>query len=1112
MKILLGKAKTGKSKYIYESIKEDLKLRKQPILFVPSQKREVTEIGYMDTLNLDGIIGVNITTISKYISSLCKSQNIHFDDNYISKLDKKIILNKIINENQDIFKVFKKVSKKQGFLDILNIYMDIFRKENIDTAKIEELNITNKVLENKLKEISNIYLVYKNSFENKYVDNVDEMDLILKKKEYFKEYFKNTVVYIDGYNNFTNIEYKFVELMISLGIDITISLVTDITNIQDVYLDESLDIFEESNKTYSKLLKIANKYDINVDTECFLNNYSKADECIKYLAQNIFDVSLNKYNSTKKENSVFLNIYQSVYNEIEEVAKKIAKGIRNGKRYSDFAIYTTDLDNYSFVISRIFYEYDIPFYVDTKKSIESSKLVVYIMNLLNLARKNDVESILDILKLGLNDLLEEDISYLENYILEFDITRYGLKNKFYLNNENYGDIVYDLDRLNDIRENVNSLFDGFISNISSKNTVKDYITSLHEHLTYNNIFKNFEKYLLTIEDSKYQIYSVNIENQVWGKICEVFSSILKIYGDEELNISNFIDILSNILKDVFVKTIPPTKDNVIIADINVTKLEEKKEVFFIGVTEGNFPKVVEQDILFSDFEIESLKLHDVEFKETSLSKENMAKYNIYEAINNVSEKLYISMPSTNIMGESTRKSSLISSICDITGEKVIGNVTSKDDIIIDYSMIYSKSESFEYMVKLLNDLVEKLNEDENLDNYLENAKVVIAIYSYLLKDERYSKIIEYIKSQKNLEKDTVEKIYKSDFKSSVYKLEMFKKCPFSYYLNYVLNISKRKIFEITSMDTGTFMHNVIEKFSEFLFNNNYVWHEIIENENSLKKEFKEALDKIILNELDNVFKKQKNSVKYEMYAQKLTNTLRKVVVVIARSFNQSEFVPFGYEIEFKENGKFLPIEIKLNDGKIMKIVGKIDRIDVLNQDDKIYVRVVDYKSSKKTLTLDDIKEGISLQLVTYLDAFLQNEQRLQEKQVLPAGCVYFNLSNNLVNLKDYTKDEVVIKKEIIQNLRLRGIFLSDVSILEKMDKKVSVSDEKLIDISLNRLDGSKKALNEEEFSNLCNDVNNILKDIGNDMIKGIVSISKNKKGKHCKYCDYGSICRKNSVV
>ena len=96
MEIILGKSKTGKSKYIYECIVEDIKNNERPILFVPSQTRVITEENYMKYLNLDGIIGVNVTTISEYVSNIMKKLNIHYDDNYLSKLDKKIIMTQVI--------------------------------------------------------------------------------------------------------------------------------------------------------------------------------------------------------------------------------------------------------------------------------------------------------------------------------------------------------------------------------------------------------------------------------------------------------------------------------------------------------------------------------------------------------------------------------------------------------------------------------------------------------------------------------------------------------------------------------------------------------------------------------------------------------------------------------------------------------------------------------------------------------------------------------------------------------------------------------------------------------------------------------------------------------
>ena len=1100
MEIVLGRAKTGKSSYIFDKIKQDVSSNIKSILFVPSQARAQTELDYIEYIKGNGIIGVDITTISEYIASFLKKRNIHFDEKYISKLDKKIILTQVINENQDIFKVFKKVKNKEGFLDFLNIYMDLFRKENLDIEKVYKLNLKEKIVENKLKELTKVYEKYCEKIKQKYVDNVEEIDLLTENIRNDSIIFNNVNMYFDGYNNFTKEELKFIQTLISIGVDVSITLTTDITKVEDIYSNESLGIFEVANKTYLKLLKIANKEKNEVYNITLNTNYSNAKKEIVYLAENIFNTNITKLD--KEQDSIYMSIHTNVYKEIEDVAYKISKSIRNNEKYNDNIIYTTDLEHYVGIIARIFYEYKIPIYVDTKKSIETSKLTKYILGLLKIATVGiNIPDIIEILKLGLNDILDVDISYFENYISEFKISNYNLLNEYYINNTKKDEEIYDLERINSIRKKILKIFD--VSNIFNEENVENIVKQLYEHLNTNMIFENYVKSISDIEDAAYYIYSNNVENQVWDKLCEVFNSICKVYSNENISISNFYLVFKMAIKDVSIKTIPPTLDKVTIADIDSARIGMKNNVFFIGVSEDSFPKKSKQDIFFNDFEIEKLRLSDIEFKETTLSKDNMALYNIYNAISNAKNKLYISMSATDISGNSTRKSNIINLVCKTVNVKLIGDVSKNNILDMKYNDIYSEEKYFDYFVNILKNINE-LN--------IEEIPIILGIYKYYLTSSEYSEIMKYLKDDSNLKEDTVNKIYKNELKSSVTRLELFKKCPFSYYMKYVLRVNPNKNFEINVLDTGSFMHGVLEEFSYYLVRNNLNWHEILKDENALQEKYEIDLFNIIKKELEISFKTKKESVKYAIYKQKLTNTMKKVIVVIARSFNQSEFVPFGYEIKFGDGGNFLPIEIKLDNGKYMKLTGKIDRVDVLRLEDVMYARIVDYKSSRRGLDLDNIKEGLSLQLITYLTAFMENEKSVQNIDIKPAGMLYFNLSNNLVNLSNYIDDEDKIKKEIIKNLRMNGIFLKDVKILEKMDKKINKADEKLIDILPSKINSTKKALDEKEFEDLCKEAKVILKNIGNELLEGIVRIKPNKKANYCEYCDYSSICRKNLEV
>ncbi len=1108
--IILGKAKTGKSKYIYDSIEESINSGKKSILFVPSQTRAISEENYMNFLGKDGIIGVDITTISSYIESYIKKYNMNFSEKYISKLDKKIILNQVVSENNDSFKIFSKVKDKEGFLDMLNIYMDIFRKSDINLEKIDKLEIDNKLLEYKLKEVSYIYEKYLEKIKDKYLDSIDEFEMFFDSIVNKRIDLKDTNIFFDGYNNFTESEYKFIENLIKLDCSITITLNTDITSKEDIYAQNSQCIFENSNKTYLRILSICNKLDCSVNTNMLYLNRSKGNENIIFLADNLFSDIKNKKDIKKDEKlGIQIQYVTNMYSEIEEIAKKINENIRKGYRYNDFVIYGTDLNSYESVIKRVFYDYNIPTYISQKYSIDNSKLVEYINNILELCiYGTTIQRILKILKQGLNDIDIEDIYELENYSIEFNMYKFSIKNEFTINNKSNNDKIYDLNKLNKIRKEVIKIFDDIINFGSKEKNVKEIIKVLFNHLNNANILKNYKEYIVSNE-------LVSLENkmregQVWDKISEIFNSISKVYNSTDISISEFSNIFKTLLKDVNIKIIPPSIDQVMVVDINVNKVEMKKQVFFIGVNENIFPKKVDEDIFFSDIELQNLSENDIVFKETTISKNNMQLYNIYEALNNVLEDIYIFVPVSDMTGKNYRPSSIITSIKQIIDIPITGNISQTEDKNVNIYNVYSKDKLFEKMCEFaLN-----INEDSKIikNNFENKIKDNVMLYEVFKEDEKYNKILNYVKDDGDLDEEVLDLIYSDKLTTSVSKLELFKKCPFSYYMKYCLKISPRKEYQISSLDLGSFMHNVLEEFSKYLFENSIYWQAILINAEILDEKYQYILLNIIESNLDNILGNQKTSVKYAILKQKLINTMKKVIVTIAKSFNQSSFIPEGYEIEFKEGSVYAPIELKLQDNKSMIIIGKIDRIDALNYDHKKYIRVVDYKSSSKDLTLDDIKEGLSLQLITYLSAFIENMEK-KNVSVIPAAMLYFNLSDKLLTLSEYTDDVQKLQNEYIKSLQMKGIYLKDVQILNKMDSNFEQDTNRYISISKRTVNSkNSKAIEEEEFKALCNEAKDIIKDIGNEIIKGVVKIRPNKKANHCKYCEFSSVCRKNICV
>ncbi|MEG1705549.1 MAG: PD-(D/E)XK nuclease family protein [Clostridia bacterium] len=1079
---------------------KDISLGKKVIYFVPSQMRVLSEENYIAFQKKSGIIDINITTISSYIKDYLSEYKIEDSNKYISKLDRKLILSRVIINNPNLFKMFNKVKNKDGFLENLNIYMDIFKKEELDVKMIENIQISDKLLEYKLKEITNVYKKYIECTKEKYIDEIDETDMFLK---FYEENIdaasiSNTSIYFDSYNNFTTHEFKFIKLLFKLGFNLTFAVTTDIASkykdinineLSNLLISENENIFTTPNYTILSLLKCAKKFNQKVDT-CFLRcNYSNAKADIKYLANNLFIE--DNFNKIKSQN-ININLWSNMYMEVENIAKDISNKVRQGYRFKDFAIYTSAIEEYSYIISKTLYEYNIPVYIDSKISLDSNILTKYILKYIEVCKSGyKRETVFELLKYNLNNLTFEEISYLENYCLEFNIDRYKFEKVFYYNNTNNG-ILYDLEKLNLIREKLLTIFSKSRLFFEEKHTTIEIVNNIYENLVNSEVLTNYTSVINEMKnsDSPSTKYIGNVGHQMWDNICLMFNSIVKVYENDKIGIVEFEKVFKYALKDVAVKGIPPTIDEVQVLDINSSKSGEIPYIFFVGVNEDKLPKKIEDDIFFGDRELGKLNTLNIKFKETSLSKINMQLYNISEHLKDAKCGLYFSFSSSDVSGKSLRPSSLISDIQQLVDIDVLGTVTNDET---KKSEVYSKKAAFERLMYLVS-----LNE--------EITDEMIVLYKYVVENGSFNDIIKYVRVADKLSEKTITKINGEKFTTSVSRLELFKKCPFSYFLKYGLKLNERKIFNITSLDTGSFMHNVLEKFSIYLFENKIAWQEILID----KDKYIVVLDEIIEAQLETTFVKHKENIKYAILKQKLKNTMNKVIMTVAQSFNQSKFVPYGYEIEFKEGSMFAPIQIKLDNSSIMYIIGKIDRVDTMKLNDVTYARIVDYKSSSKDLKLDDIKEGLSLQLITYLSSFISN---IKEEKVFPAGMMYFTLSDKLVNLQNYTQDDVRLKKALTESLRMKGIFLKDIEVLNLMDNKLD-GDERLLDISARTVNSDKKSnklLDANEFSALCMEVGSILKNIGIDILSGNIGILPNKKTKQCEYCEFGSICRKENL-
>lgn len=1085
LKIIIGRSNSGKTRLMYQDIKGLEEKNKKCIVFVPDFARIVAEEEYFKYTERLAMINTKITTLKRYADQNIDKKSLYSEKEFLPEMSKKYIVKKCVIDSSDTFEVFGKVKNTQGFADKIYKYVSAFESGNIDETVVDEFKKRGSFLSRKFSEIYDIYEIIEKTTKDRFITSVDILDIFTRQTDEKSVVNGVNDYFFDYYNNFNEKELQYIYSLLATGKNVTVTLDLDMKN------KDLSDIFFVSYDTYKKLVAIAMNAGVSMD-EVVLENENNNGTMLEHLKQNIFVLGAPKRNT--KDDTVELKLLKNPYEEIEYIAQDIAIKVKDkGYRYNDFKVYYNNPDMYDMCIERIFSEYNIPVYINHEGVTSTDSLVVFFKLLLKSLVSGfmgvNTDDIIQMLKTGLVPFDAEDIFTFENYILEFGIKLYNFTKPFEKNNKQGINqaVVYDMVKINEIREYVYNLISDLKTKLENTSDTKVYAEVLYDFLQSSGVLKAYQMQIEQIKE--FDLDEFNKKKQIVQNIYEIMDNIAVAF--DSLDLETYVELYIYGLDNVKLKSIPPYIDQVEVGDIDSTRSVPRKVVYIIGVYENGLPIISNTEGIFSDKEIAELEELGIEIEKTTEIRNNMALFNVYKAVNSCEEKLIFTMPASRLTGENLRVSPVITRVKDAINIELEGNVS-----VQNVKKILCTKNIYE-------EFVDNLSKNEE-----EGAKIKEEMglhYATLMQSEKYANVLNYTRNAKRLEEKTVQRLYAKDINSSVSKLERFKACPFNYFVNYVLRLKEKKEYKLSVLDLGSIMHKVLEDFSKFLLANNKGFEDVLSDEQVMKLA-KDEINKSIDDIFDNIYEKYSSSARYAHLKNKLKKGMLNVVMYISKSFSQSEFRPLGFEIEFDNNKLFAPIEVELSSGNKMYLRGKIDRVDIAKAKEATYLRVVDYKSSGKDLKLSDVKEGVSLQLMTYMAALLENKEKIDDKNaVLPAAVSYFTLNTDILNLSECV-DSDKISEALVEKMKMKGIYLNNVEVLKKLDNNFSTPATSYLDITSKRLNNENKALNEERFLEECANMKNILKEIADEVVTG--NVLPSKKEKSCKYCSYAGICKK----
>lgn len=1125
VRMILGRSGSGKTELCLEEIRDRLRVDPAgpPIIYlVPEQMSFLSEYKLATTSGLGGMIRAQVYSFPRLAWRVLQETG-GFTRYHLTNVGTSMMIRKIIEEKKDLLSIFQRTADKNGFVQQLEQMLIEFKRYAVqpeDLAK-QKTETEEKALKEKLHDLELIYRQFEDELIGKYLDSEDYFRLLAEKIP-VSEYLKNAEIYIDGFYSYTPLELLIIEQLMKSSKRVTITLPLDKPFHQ--YRPSDLDLFRLTGETCQSLYEIMQLNGIEREEDVVLSNqYRWNNDSLKHLETHFDSRPTRKFDG---ETHVHIVEAANRRAEVEGVAREIRKLAREkGYRYRDITVLIRNESDYRDLLETVFTDYSIPSFIDQKNTMLNHPLIELIRSSIETVLGNwRYEPIFRAIKtdllfpLGSNvEKSREHMDILENYVLAYGIKgdKWTRKDRWIyrrirgleFSTNTQTDAEKETEQLlNDLRAMVTAPLQRLARRLKRADNGRKLCEAIYLFLEELNIPSKLEEWRIQAEASG-KLVAAREHDQAWNSVVDLLDQFVEIMGEEEVNTRQFLSILEAGFESMKFSLIPPAMDQVVVANLEKSRLADIKVAFVVGVNEGVLPAKMLDEGIFGDDDREILSREGLKLAPSSKKRLLDEAFFAYKAFTTPSDALYVCYPIANEEGKALIASTYIKRLTDLFPnhqKHVFANDPSELSELEQLEYTSGENTALSYLAAQLQ--LKKRNYPI-YDFWWD-------VYDYYMENPRWREITNKVLSSlfyenktKQLSTETTKELYGEEIEASVSRMELFNSCAFSHYAQHGLKLRDRQIFRLEAPDIGDLFHAALKHIAETIMEENISWAKLTRDQvQHLAKDAVEMLAPKLQNEI------LLSSNRHQYIKQKLQNIISRASMIMSEHAKASGFSPVGLELGFGRKGTLPPLGFTLKNGTKMELMGRIDRVDKAEDEKGLYLRVLDYKSSEKDLNLTEVYYGLALQMLTYLDIIISHSKQLVGKQADPAGVLYFHVHNPMINTtKILTLDE--IEEEIMKQFKMNGLLLADQNVIQLMDKSIDSGISSQIVAAGFKKDGSltktSKVASREEFENLRQFVRKKYEDTGNEIISGVVDIApfKLKDRLPCTFCPFKSVCQ-----
>lgn len=1008
----------------------------------------------------------------------------------ISDLANTMLIGRVLTSMKDDLVVYRGEYNQIGFIEALaDLFKELINGQITSEFFLESMvqyeDNGNPLVKNQVKKMKEIASVYK-EYEGYIAGQVmGEENVFQQLRQAIQtQDLSKTRILITGFDYFNAQELETIVTLLDNTPQVQIAL-----NLDQEYYHKQPDwyeLFTVTGKTYHQLAQFARGHQLAMDKTLFAGESTASSagfQVLDHYLRTDNRVALDQNEPAENDKKLVQDVMDiwevpSVYMEADQVSNEIYQLVsseKNDYRYNDIQVLLRDEASYTHSLEASLKANDIPYFSNYQDAMELHPLYHFMTALYKVYKHNwRYQDIIDLLRSELlmpldiqnSSLFSQEKPHLESEdpmlaaqhqfrdavdLTENVVLRNGYEGQFWWNedriwsyilvNEDGEKIASDRDirieqTANQLKAFVVGALKPLFENWQEEQSTKDAVTYFYQFLTTNHIPDSLMAWRDEYIEAG-QLQEGRQHEQAWQTFVGMLDDYVQLFAEESFDTEYFFKILDVAFQNASYSIVPPTMDAVTIGSFDENKVNPKKITFIMGMSKYALPAIYEEKSLLTDEDRQLIahQLGDLQaFKLSADTKNNNEAYKAYQALLSATDHLYISYPLNNGDKDSEGLSPMLARIASAFDVKT--KLIRQPDINLQATTTLKLGGALSQTRYLLAAIAESKHSQQDMAG---NWQPVFAqVQSLQASAERFkwlSSSLDYHNIVRPLTPELATSLYGNTLSVSVSQLELYNRDPFSYFLKYGLKLQERPSFELDSLQTGNYFHDMLDHFYKEVSERDFDLGQLSESE--------------ITDIIETVSEQLNNPDHYPEYTiftvnhrnEQLQKSMRETIKLLAENMvKQRKSVAvstleteqrFGYEQSEPDESI---THFTLSNGQEVRLRGRIDRLDGVEVMDgaskQNYVQIVDYKSSAHKVSFEDIYLGSQLQLYTYLKVALEKLAK-EGKQVTPLGAFYQRIFQPIVKIeKQEDLTEANITANIMKDLKLEGHIRLDYDLVE----------------------------------------------------------------------------------